>query len=388
MTSSSFERLRAAATDASRVSGLTHNFYRHPARFSPTLAATAIQCFSHPGALVLDPFMGGGTTLVEALANGRRVVGADINPLSVFVARAKTTPLRPGDASTIRQWAERARKLISYGFPREQIRQRLEDDGTRNLHFPRSRAIKKGIAIALESAASLPDDRTRRLARCVILRTAQWALDSKRRPTSLGEFRERLLSNAIEMLDSVRDLQRITRRYRLGRGSRQLLGMDARHIHTAQVFADSHRLADLVVTSPPYPGIHALYNRWQVDGHHESPAPYWITACQDGQGLSYYTFGDRRQPDLSTYFDTAAEAFRSLRSVMRKGAYLIQVLAFSQPDRQLDRYLDTMLGVGFEETQPPEAQRIWRVVPNRRWHAALRGATAASREVVLVHRAV
>jgi putative DNA methylase len=35
----------------------------------------------HEGKIVLDPFMGGGTTVVEALRLGCRVVGVDINPL-------------------------------------------------------------------------------------------------------------------------------------------------------------------------------------------------------------------------------------------------------------------------------------------------------------------
>src|SRR5262249_7180553 len=52
------------------VSGLTHNFYRYPARFSPRFARGAIEAFSERGDVILDPFMGGATTLVEARALG------------------------------------------------------------------------------------------------------------------------------------------------------------------------------------------------------------------------------------------------------------------------------------------------------------------------------
>ena len=65
-------RLVEAACDASPIAGLTHNFYRYPARFSPKLVRAAIEAFTEPGDLVLDPFVGGGTTLVEAM-----VVDAD-----------------------------------------------------------------------------------------------------------------------------------------------------------------------------------------------------------------------------------------------------------------------------------------------------------------------
>lgn len=58
--------LYEAAQDKGRVQGLTHNFYRYPARFSPQFARTAIELFSKPGDVVLDPYVGGGTTIVEA----------------------------------------------------------------------------------------------------------------------------------------------------------------------------------------------------------------------------------------------------------------------------------------------------------------------------------
>src|SRR5688572_5448436 len=65
-------RLLAAIEDPKRVSCLTHTFYRYPARFSPIFARAAIEAFTSPGDLVLDPFMGGGTTLVEASSIGRQ----------------------------------------------------------------------------------------------------------------------------------------------------------------------------------------------------------------------------------------------------------------------------------------------------------------------------
>ena len=87
------EILAKSASDKKLISGLTHNFYRYPARFSPSFASTAIQLFSKHGDLILDPYMGGGTTVIEAMVAGRRVIGADLNSLAVFVTRVKTTPL-------------------------------------------------------------------------------------------------------------------------------------------------------------------------------------------------------------------------------------------------------------------------------------------------------
>ncbi|MEZ4361605.1 MAG: hypothetical protein R3B48_15570 [Kofleriaceae bacterium] len=42
---------------------------------------------------VLDPFMGGGTTIVEALRLGFEVIGNDLNPIAWFIVRGETTPI-------------------------------------------------------------------------------------------------------------------------------------------------------------------------------------------------------------------------------------------------------------------------------------------------------
>ncbi|MBI5212392.1 MAG: site-specific DNA-methyltransferase [Nitrospirae bacterium] len=50
----------------------------HPATFPISLAKKVIELFSHRGELVLDPFVGSGTTLVAAQDCGRNAVGFDL----------------------------------------------------------------------------------------------------------------------------------------------------------------------------------------------------------------------------------------------------------------------------------------------------------------------
>ena len=54
--------------------------------FKPALPRFFIERLTKPGDLVYDPFMGRGTTLIEATLLGRRCAGCDINPVTrVFV---------------------------------------------------------------------------------------------------------------------------------------------------------------------------------------------------------------------------------------------------------------------------------------------------------------
>ena len=50
----------------------------HPARWPYKLASDIVRCFCPPGGLVVDPFVGAGTTAAAALDHGRRFVGGDL----------------------------------------------------------------------------------------------------------------------------------------------------------------------------------------------------------------------------------------------------------------------------------------------------------------------
>ena len=65
-------------------------FHWHPCRFPSQVPSIAIGRLSNLGDVVLDPFMGSGTSIVEAQRLGRQSIGIDINPISCLMARAKT----------------------------------------------------------------------------------------------------------------------------------------------------------------------------------------------------------------------------------------------------------------------------------------------------------
>lgn len=78
-------------TSAQRAGNAIHEVsYR--ACFKPQLPSFFISRLSMPGESVYDPFMGRGTTLIEAGLMGRKPVGNDINPLAAMLCRPRLSP--------------------------------------------------------------------------------------------------------------------------------------------------------------------------------------------------------------------------------------------------------------------------------------------------------
>lgn len=385
------DNLVDAARDPSPVIGFTHNFYRYPARFSPQFVRAAIEAFSAPMDLVLDPFMGGGTTLVEAMALGRHALGADISSLATFISEVKTTLYSDAELDQVRKWAVGVRDHVNMHAVAPTVAFYAEAGYQRHLGGAATWRLSKAIAQALATVSKLQSAKLERLARCVVLRTAQWALDGRKRLPSIGQFRVTLLRDAECMTDGARELRRVVER----RGSSSKPAVHCLN-RTTSGLEDEPLLRKgvkptLVVTSPPYPGIHVLYHRWQVDGRKETPAPFWIANKLDGSGAAYYTMGDRHAHELRTYFENLRASLQSIAAVCTEETTIVQVVAFSEPSWQLPRYLATADDAGLTEFFLPNLRRgrdrrLWRTVPNRKWHANQKGTTNSTQEVVLFHR--
>lgn len=61
----------------------------HPCQFPVALVDRLIKALSDPGDLVVDPFLGSGTTLIAASINGRRSLGIEISKRYVMISRQR-----------------------------------------------------------------------------------------------------------------------------------------------------------------------------------------------------------------------------------------------------------------------------------------------------------
>lgn len=81
---------------------MNHYIHPFPARMAPEIALRELRSIA-PGAIVVDPMVGSGTTMHAAQVCGHHPLGFDLDPLAVRIARAECAKVSPG-------------KLLSHGM--------------------------------------------------------------------------------------------------------------------------------------------------------------------------------------------------------------------------------------------------------------------------------
>ncbi len=374
--------IRSSAESPKFVKSSLHNFYKYPASFPPPLVRNLIKHFSKPGDLILDPFVGGGTTAVEAMLAKRDVLGIDISELSIFSSKLKTILLRDSDVADLERWIKsstsRTAKWPGLISPKE--RELFE-------FIPKDIAAR--IALLRQSAVDLSSV-ARHFALGVTLNVARIALDNKQRIPNdelfvfkfESEYERMLTEHLQQRLIVPKDL----------RGSVTLICADTASAAASRTIVKMKARPSLVLTSPPYPGISVLYNRWQINGRRETNLPYWIIGSDQDETASFFTMGHpKTETGQERYFRSIYASFSNVRSWLKKGSLVIQIVAFADPKKHLPEYLDAMAEAGYREirniTNSSYDGRIWRSVANRKWYNNLPDRKFERKEVIFFHTA-
>jgi DNA modification methylase len=232
----------------------SHDVHAFAAKFPPQLPRAFIRGLTNPGDIVLDPMMGSGTTVVEALLEGRQGIGLDIDPLALRLGRVKTMPLDTTSLQTAgHKVISRANTLLSNGKTIERNLARRFDERTKSFidywFLPTTQRELMALVIAIQDVT---DTSTRRfleltfssiiitksggVSRARDLAHSRPHLDETKIPkNALEQFSLRLRKNLISIA-----------RLKIDGAAAIPLAGDAR----CMPIADSS--VDLIVTSPPY----------------------------------------------------------------------------------------------------------------------------------------
>lgn len=242
----------------------THDLHAFPAKFPPQLPHKFIEALTEPGDFVLDPMVGSGTTLVEALLHGRHAIGFDIDPLALRLCRVKTTPIEGiKTLQTSLQILKRARQAVGDG--KEQLllerSKRFDAQSQEFIDYWFHPEAQIELLALLREIERIDDDKTRAMLELTfsaviitksggvslardLAHTRPHKVENKPFRSPVKEFEKRLKQN----VNSLESLPPVVLPPILGCGNAQYLPL-------------GDNIIDLIVTSPPYPANAIDYMR-------------------------------------------------------------------------------------------------------------------------------
>lgn len=331
----------------------THGYHRYPAKFIPQLAARLIQNYSREGELVVDPFMGSGTTLVEAKLLRRPSIGADINPVAHLIAQAKTQAIEPERLTrTLSILSERIATLhqpsLFTALPN--IPSKILYDGwNHRLLYWFPEAALRQLAYIHYAIDALESNEERIFAYCALSHTLK----------SVSYWHDRSVKPMRKLDKRIPDARTVFLRHlkRMARGNREFWNLlhqhSAQDVPAAPICTDARQLpmgdgaASLIVTSPPYvtsyeyADLHqlsALWFRWAGDlrefrerfigrsnGICEPKGKlHSRLATQIVEQIADTT--PRKAREVALYFEEMYDCFGEMRRVLKRGGYACIVI--------------------------------------------------------------
>ncbi|MFL5926171.1 MAG: DNA methyltransferase [Gaiellaceae bacterium] len=296
-----------------------HGLHPYLGKFVPQLVEIFLQRLFRPGQCVYDPFVGSGTTLVEANVFGADGVGCDISAFNCLLTNVKTTPYALGRLEmSLRATLEDTRRAGPAS---------LEGASGWLRQWFAPRALGELYRYHQIASARL-DDPAWDVARIILSRAARSArltthfdLDFPQAPTTGAYFCHKHKRNCRPVEEAEKFLRRYTidtvRRLRtfaeLRTGRRvEVLHGDARTLRLP-------RKADGIITSPPYPGL--------IDYHEQHRYSYELLGLQDRRKEEIgAAAGGIRRGALATYVADMTAVFGNAADQLKSGAPVVIVV--------------------------------------------------------------
>ena len=296
-----------------------HGLHPYLGKFIPQLVEVFLRRYFKAEDCVYDPFVGSGTTLVEANAYGTHAIGCDISAFNCLLTRVKTTAYALGSLEmSLRATYEVARKEV------ETVDVDEASDWLRAWYAPN--ALRE--LLAYRRAASRLDDSTRDVAHIILSRSARSArltthfdLDFPRMP-----IREPYHCHKHRRICApVAEADKFLRRYTADTVKR-IRGFAAARTsaETHVVHGDSRRVSlpatpTGLITSPPYPGL--------IDYHEQHRYSYELLRLRDRSAdeIGPAVNGTGRSA-LRGYQEAMVAVFRNARKQMERGSVFVIVV--------------------------------------------------------------
>lgn len=295
-----------------------HSLHPYLGKFIPQLVETFLHRYFQPGDCIYDPFVGSGTTLVEANVFGAHAVGCDISAFNCLLCEVKTTA-----------YSLAVLELGLRGALEESRRggRRSEDETSewlRSWYAPR--ALRE--LLAFREAINNLEPPTRNAGRIVLSRAARSArqtthfdLDFPRSPQRDPYWCHKHKRTCRPVEESMKFLRRYTvdTIRRLREFSVVRSGAEVAVVHGDARTAELPLDPTGVITSPPYPGL--------IDYHEQHRYAYELLGLRDRRDDEIGpAAGGQSRTAVRCYVEAMVAVFQNARAQLPRHAPIIIVV--------------------------------------------------------------
>jgi len=320
---------------------ITHGYHRYPAKFIPQLVSRLIEKYTKEGDLVVDPFSGCGTTLVESKVMGRPSVGVDINPVAVLITKAKITPINP-------QKIEKAFAVLKDKLDKYSNDIKIKAPEHERIDYWFKPEEKKKLAFIFTEISKLEDQDTRDFFYCGfsnILKNCSIWLQKSNKPTR--DLNKKPSDPIPTFYKQIKMMMRGNEQfYQLLKEKNYLDVPSQVYCTDARTIPVENNSVSLIVTSPPY------VTSYEYADLHQLTA-LWLEYTKDLSdfrkrfiGTSYHNKKElilnsdiaekirnellekdkKTAEEVSTYFSEMNQVFVEMKRILKKGGKICIVI--------------------------------------------------------------
>ncbi|WKG33406.1 DNA methyltransferase [Priestia aryabhattai] len=291
-----------------------HSIHPYPAKFIPQIPRKAILQWTSKGDVVLDPFCGSGTTLLESILLERKAIGVDNNSVACLVSEAKIAEYTNSDIDILKKFLVEVELLkkkeqgkteviipqyknLEYWFSKEAIMDLGRINWLINKLEGNSKALVQAIFSSIIVRVSYQDSDTR------YSRKEYEYVEGN----AFGYFIQKL-KRVVKSVEEVMNLPK---------EEAKVLHIDGKNLESIE-----EESVNMIVTSPPY------LNAYDYHKYHRHRI-HWIDGdvelARDKEIGKHDTF-TRPNADPDLYFKDMSKCFDEWYRVLKPGSRALIVI--------------------------------------------------------------
>src|SRR3989338_2220209 len=299
-----------------------HNLHPYFAKFSPSIPYYIITSLSKRGAIVLDPYCGSGTTLVESKILGRNSIGIDANPIACLISRVKTCDISDDEIKAIKETLRDLNTEINFTYhdskSKDTFFEKITIPEFHNRDYWFNKNVQYELAIISAKIKSLGSEKIKDILRLalsrIIVKVSNQQSESRYKRVlkkiNNGESFRLFLEHVNNIIINLLELRSLSDKETYVK----VFNKDSREIN----FIDTNTV-DLIITSPPY------LNSWDYGLYHKFRFRWLSMDLKDYEEKEIGKHLRRDGEVLERYKQDMYKCMQGFSKVLKSGGFCVIV---------------------------------------------------------------